>query len=463
MVTSLDKKRLDSTRRGTLPWPLEWLLLAVATVNLLWLGFDLTYLRLHDYYTRNLPQVTAWYDPIKGIEPHRETEGYLRTVDELKALYGAPSIDRTREAALLKDLRTRSEVIVSGSPFELAGKQGIAERIRNRIRAHLKIESSRRAFEQFWSEANLDTPAKRQAELAFFDRALRPLFLVNYYRHYAEDGDFVDLYWWRFDLWFMAVFAAEYLLRSFVTWRRWPRLGLRGALAENAFDLVNLLPLFNLIPGVNNGWLALGRVFHYGERLQRLGAFPSPIAVLIHRYSGYIADEVTDLVVVKVLAQMEDAVRTADFTQFLPEATRRAPVPTDDPGVALNGFVRDQTGLVVKEVLPQVRPEIEKLVAHSVRRALPLPARLATGLASATVGAAYGAANEAIKPDPEFDRLLQQLVDKLLTVLGTEWREHGTARDMQRLLVVLIAQAREDYIVRNEVSERHEDLDTERI
>ena len=61
----------------------ERLMAILASVNLSLVLFDLTYVPWRDFYIRNLPQVTQKYDPIKGIEPHRETENYLATVDAL--------------------------------------------------------------------------------------------------------------------------------------------------------------------------------------------------------------------------------------------------------------------------------------------------------------------------------------------------------------------------------------------
>ena len=60
-----------------------------ATLNLLWVVFDISYVPLRSFWLQRnlyplpsvplavpltfLPDVTPWVDPIKGIEPHRET------------------------------------------------------------------------------------------------------------------------------------------------------------------------------------------------------------------------------------------------------------------------------------------------------------------------------------------------------------------------------------------------------
>lgn len=72
-----------------------------AAINLLLVGFDLTYVPLRTFWLQRnlypipsvplavpltaLPNITPWVDPIKGIEPHRETSAYLRQFRALDA------------------------------------------------------------------------------------------------------------------------------------------------------------------------------------------------------------------------------------------------------------------------------------------------------------------------------------------------------------------------------------------
>ena len=72
-----------------------------AGLNLLWVAFDLSYVPLRSFWLqRNLypipstplvvplgfiPNITPWIDPIKGIEPHRDTQRYIEHIAELHA------------------------------------------------------------------------------------------------------------------------------------------------------------------------------------------------------------------------------------------------------------------------------------------------------------------------------------------------------------------------------------------
>ena len=51
----------------------ERIMAITATVNLGLVLFNLSYVPWRDFYLRKLPQIIQIYDPIKGIEPHRDT------------------------------------------------------------------------------------------------------------------------------------------------------------------------------------------------------------------------------------------------------------------------------------------------------------------------------------------------------------------------------------------------------
>ena len=66
----------------------ERLMAIAATVNLGLVLFDYSYIPWRDFYLRHqfpastrMPTITDLYDPIKDIEPYRDTSNYLDTVD----------------------------------------------------------------------------------------------------------------------------------------------------------------------------------------------------------------------------------------------------------------------------------------------------------------------------------------------------------------------------------------------
>ena len=74
----------------------------LALINLGWVIFDLTYVPLRSFWLQRnlypvpsiplvvplpwLPDITPWYDPVKGIEAHRDTETYQDQFQRLDQL-----------------------------------------------------------------------------------------------------------------------------------------------------------------------------------------------------------------------------------------------------------------------------------------------------------------------------------------------------------------------------------------
>ena len=79
---------MSRRRKFKLSFGLLWdgLMIYLAIVNVLFIGFDFTYLWFRAFYVNNIPWVARNYDPVKGIEPYPLTTEYLELVDEAQAL-----------------------------------------------------------------------------------------------------------------------------------------------------------------------------------------------------------------------------------------------------------------------------------------------------------------------------------------------------------------------------------------
>jgi hypothetical protein len=95
----------------------------VVSANLLLVLFDLSYIPLRDFWLLgkikvfgftlgiDLPggtkfPVTQWYDNYKGIQPHRETDGYLKRVDELQKQINQTGMRSPKVEIILKDRKS---------------------------------------------------------------------------------------------------------------------------------------------------------------------------------------------------------------------------------------------------------------------------------------------------------------------------------------------------------------------
>lgn len=133
----------------------ERLMAIIALVNLGLVFFDLSYIPWRDFYFQHSPALIQLYDPIKGIEPHRETQTYLNKVDALEVQVIETGLDSPQTEALLQNLRHLSNQMIEDNPFALANKSGYLEKIKNQMRDRVGKTSAHAAFETFWSQAYL--------------------------------------------------------------------------------------------------------------------------------------------------------------------------------------------------------------------------------------------------------------------------------------------------------------------
>ncbi|MGB3291687.1 MAG: hypothetical protein WBB01_01705 [Phormidesmis sp.] len=351
------KRQRDPRPRAT--W-FERMMAAIALANLALVLFDLSYIRFRDQYLQLLPEQTAWYgERFKGIEPERTTVGYLALVSELEAQLQTPSdLDDPAVSRLLAQLRAQSAVIVDEDPFAVANKSGTLERIKNLMRERMENDSSKAAFRRFWSSGYLQSTGV-QDELAFFDEEIRPLMATNYFRGINERGSPIDLFW-QVDIWFMALFAVEFLARTYVLSRRHPKTSWSDAMLWRIYDV----PLFI-------GFWRWLRVIPVTLRLhQARWVNLEPARNRLSRaFVSQFAVELTEIVLLRTLDQTQRLVQEGGIGRWLKAANERRYV--DINGIdEVQTIAKHLSDVVVYQVLPKVKPELDALLQHSVVEAL---------------------------------------------------------------------------------------------
>ncbi|MEL6601821.1 MAG: hypothetical protein AAFP20_01200 [Cyanobacteria bacterium J06614_10] len=347
-------------RRPTTTW-FERLMAAIALVNLALVLFDLSYIRFRDTYLRLLPAPTVWYgERFKGIEPERTTTAYLALVDELiEEQQQGTELGDLASQRLLAQLREQSVAIVDENPFAVAEKSGTLERIKNLMRDRLDRESSKQAFRTFWSRDYLEA-ADADAELAFFNEEVRPLMETNYFRSINESGRPTDLFW-QIDVWFMALFAAEFIARTYVLSRRHAGTTWIDAMLWRIYDVPMFIGIWR--------WL---RVIPVTLRLhQARWVNLEPIRNRASRaLVSQFAVELTEIVLLRAIDQVQKLIRDGDVVRIVQSVTDRRHY------IDINGVDEVQTiakrlaDVVVYQVLPQIKPELDALLQHSVMGAL---------------------------------------------------------------------------------------------
>ena len=455
----------------------ERVMASLALVNLLLVLFDLSYIPLRNFWLQGkiqvlgftlgqirfpgftveipLPPIAQWYDPIKGIEPYRDTAVYLKRVDDLENQMLATGLQSPQVTVILQDLRRRSEEMIDTNPFQLANKTGTLERIKNRMREQVfknRDASAKESFRVFWSQQYL-AANNRERGLGFFNNEIRPLIETNYFRPIAESGEFVNRFW-LIDIWFVIPFALEFLARTWFISRRHTGVSWLDAMLWRWYDIFLLLPVFR--------WL---RIIPVTIRLNQAELLDlNPIQKQISQgFVASIAEDLTEVVVVRVINQVQSSIRDGDITKWLSQREVRPYIDLNntDEVAALTTIIMQ---LVVYQVLPKIRPDLEALLQHHLEKALnqspayqglqkvpgmeQLQHELAGRLVKEISQAVYDGINSAMEPDPVGDQLFRRLIEHLSEALGSEIQAKQTLQKIQSLLTDLLEEIKINYVER---------------
>ena len=474
----------------------------IASANLLLILFDLSYIPLRNFWLQGritipllnqtiqvpLPPIAKWYDPFKGIEPYRETREYLKKVDNLEKQLGltqSPSLQtqeiltrlRSRQTAdILADLRRQSEEMVDTNPFQVANKTGTLERIKNQMRKHVpnKENSAKASFRQFWSQNYLELNGVK-GEFNFFNREIRPLIETNYYRPIGENGEFIDRFW-SLDLPFILLFGLEFLARTWLISRRHTGVSWRDAMLWRWYDIFLILP-FSLVPFLR--YCLLLRIIPVTIRLNqaKLIDLERIQQQVSQGFVAAIAEDVTEVVVVRVINQVQSSIREGDMARLLSKREVRPYVDINnkDEVAALTTLM---TQLVVHRVLPKIQPDVEALLQHNLDKAIKqspayqtleqlpglvgLQHQLTERLARDITQAVYDGLNAAIKEDPVGEELFKRLIEHLSEAVGTEMQAKQTLQTVQSLLTDLLEEIKINYVERMSEQDLEEILEQTR-
>ncbi|MEB3290351.1 MAG: hypothetical protein VKI82_10575 [Leptolyngbya sp.] len=438
----------------------ERLMALLALINLGLVVLDLSYVPLRDTYLRLLPRATAWYgETFKGIEPHRFTTHYLDTVEQLEQQVALTGLTSPAAQAILEDLQQQSAAMVAENPFQLANRSGNLEQIKNQMRDRMGLESATESLMGFWSYEHLSRSGFRQ-EMAFFNDDLRPLIETNFFRRLAVHGGFVDLFW-QIDLWFNLLFAVELLARSFYLGRRYKNFTWHDAILWRWYDLLLVVPF----SGLRMPWLALSRILPVIIRINQSNLIDlEPTQQRISRFAiSHVAVEMTEIIVLRILDQIQALIRDGSLSQMLLRSSsdRRY---IDISGVNDLEVLAQRLGtLTVYSVLPQIKPELDNLLKHTVTtafsqapgyqgfRQLPglgnLPDQIAQRVVAQISANVYGVIKGGVE-NQEGVALTQALVSKFTDTFRQQLQEAENITELETLLVDFLEEVKLNYIKR---------------
>jgi hypothetical protein len=420
----------------------------IASIGFLVTMFDLTYIPWRSFYFRNIPQITQFYDPYKGIEPHRETQRYLNAVEQLKAVVKSNGLASPEAQSWLQELDTLSVSMIQNNPFQVAGKTSNLEKIKNEVRDRVGNQSAKGAFQTFWSQPYL-TKAGWNKEIGFYDRQIKPLIVTNYFRILDESGEFVDRFW-EIDILFIGIFTGELLGRIFYIRRHNRHISWQQAIIWRWYDLLLLLPFVRFLRAITVA------IRWHQAKLVNLDIIQSELNRL---FVGQIINELTDAVVIQVLQQTQEAVRRGTITNRLRDYLSRPHIDLNNIN-EIEALLEIAIEMIVYRVIPKIQPDLEALFRHLLQKALAespayrnlkllpgigeLPAQAIDRVVKEASTSIYTALTKVIA-DPDSGKLSQRLLEHLTQAVGDEMNRGQTILTIESLLYDLIEEIKVTY------------------
>jgi len=432
----------------------------LALGNLSLVLFDISYIPWRNFYFRQLPVLTQVYDPFKGIQPHRDTQKYLETLEKLKSQVVQTGLPSPQVAAQLQEINNLSTKMIDEDPFRVASKSGTLEKIKDRMRDRTPNpqQSAKQSFKTFWSPEYLNKQGWQQ-EIKWFDAKIKPLIATNYYRAIGENGEFTDNFW-QIDLPFIAIFAIEFLARTYFISRRHRSVSWRAAMLWRWYDIFMLLPFWRLL-----------RLLPVTIRIHQ-AKMPDlqPIRTQISRgFVANFAQELTEVVVIQLINQMQQSITTGELARQLFQSQKQPYLDINNIN-EIEAIATHLVQITVYKVLPQLQPDLEALLRYNIELFLKqsplyqgwkqvpglgnLPAQLAEQLVaelSKLVTLGPQDAYEAFKiasEDPVGTKLSTQLVQHFGQALGAELQQQQTWQEIQLLLCDFLEEFKINYIQR---------------
>jgi len=435
-----------------------------AAANLVWVAFDITYVPFRTFWLQRnltplpqvplvvpltvLPDITPLYDPVKGIEPHRETQAYLRHFQDLDRALSAKAPLATTEAQRRRQLDL-TLALINENPFAASGNSGTLEKLKNRLRQRAGLDSAKQSAEVLLSTGWLSRTGWAE-ERQFWQQQILPLVATSYWRSIDENGRPTD-HFWRYDLLlFQSVFALDILLRVLRLRRRFPGLRWRDAVLRRWIDLPLLLPFWR--------WLRIAPVV---ERLSQADLIDvEPLRAVISRgVVSLLALELFEVLALQLVDGTQSLIRSPQWPRMIRglrshQSVNAVRAESEQP---LLGLLRLWGPMVLGQVTPRLTPELQSMLGHALEQSLRevpgaavVPAvvarQLSAGMVDSLVELSRGTAERLAESDERQAALLQRFGDRFLEELAAALERGDTLERSQLLLCGLLQQLKLNYL-----------------
>ncbi len=472
-----------SKKRLAVPLWYERILALILLANYGLVLFDLTYIPLRDFWLQGTVQlsvkigpfnrvfpkrplrifpfnITPYYDWVKGIEPYRSTTAYLELVDKLdqkldeQALKSTADPQQTKAIeAILAQLREESAQMIVENPFQIANKTGTLERIKNRMRLHVfgtVDASATESFKTFWSKDYLLENGLTN-QLLFFDQNIQPLIATNYFRDIGENGRPIDNFG-LIDFPFFLIFLVDFLGRTRLISLRHRGVTWFDAMLWRWYDFFLFLPFFR--------WL---RIIPLTVRLDKakLIDLKKIKGQATQGFVAIIAEEMTEVIVVRLVDQMQELVREGALGKILDRAKTTQYIDINNRNELVE-IIRIVSQVLLQKVLPEVEPEVQNFLIYNVESSLgqiqgyqqwqnfPGVKNLQTEVMGNMITLIYHQSlltlQGLLEQDKEFDQLLENLVGRFMTELNNELNQQHHLEDIEELMIDFLEEFKINYL-----------------
>ena len=442
----------------------------IAAANLIWVLFDVSYIPLRNFWLQRtlyplpsvnlgiplgwLPDITPLYDPIKGIEPHRDTTAYVEHFRELEKLAKEQGINSTAARQHRLEMVVRSSQLVDENPFVGSGNAGTVEKLKNRLRARADLDSPKQAAAKLLSDTYLKSH-DWEKERTFWNQQILPLAATNYWRGINDSGQPID-HSWRIDLPFQMLFLVDILLRTIRLKRRYPAIRWGDALLRRWIDLPLLLPSWRLL-----------RVVPVTERLSKAELIQlEPLRTVVSRaVVAVLALELFEVLTVRLLDAMQQLIRSPQLPQRI-RNLRSHQMVADNGERELAELLRLWLPLLLTQVSPGMRPQLVALFSHTLQRSVndvvvPGPLRdlapiqkaeqdlcdqLASNMVDALLGLSRSAGDRLGKRDIALEDLSIDVLDRFWDELARTLEQGPVLERSQQLVAAFLEELKRNSI-----------------
>jgi hypothetical protein len=268
-----------------------------------------------------------------------------------------------------------------------------------------RIPSTVVAFSWFWR----DTDRSLEDKVTFFNTNLRLFFDLNYYRAIAPDGNPVNHYL-LLDAPFLVFFLIEFSLSWFFAIRN------KTYIAWFLYPVYHWYDVLGLIPIVEFRFFRLIRVYKIYLLLQTnqftriLGN--DLISRTIRYYSNIIKEEISDLVTIQILTEVQNEVRSGNSLDQVVNAIDHN--RSELKKVAIKNMIKSAKNENLKALIQNLVSEIAENAANQIKPVSFLPKDIQANLTKQISLSLYEAISRsavALSSDPMGQKSIEKLID----------------------------------------------------